>query len=168
MEIILQHGQSWTFECRYKLNSWADGEGGVFGIPEVIPEVVAEEELEFEFNYYSDETYNTVRVKSLISSSITQFLFQTIERPVIDIGPKGPEPDSFNIGITMEKYGDSWLHLQQCELIGEDGGYQEIIVKDGCSTNQFLYQLQGGQHSESFLSKGCLKIGAFSAKAVSN
>ena len=43
----------------------------------------------------------------------------------------------------MEKYGDSWLHLQQCELIGEDGGFQEIIVKDGCSTDPFLYQLNG-------------------------
>ena len=45
----------------------------------------------------------------------------------------------------MEKYGDSWLHLQQCDLIGDDGGFQETIVKDGCSTEQppFLYQLQG-------------------------
>ena len=58
-------------------------------------------------------------------------------------------PEPFNIGIKMEKYGDSWLHLQQCELIGEDGDFQEIIVKDGCSTDPFLYRLQG----ESFLQK---------------
>ena len=44
---------------------------------------------------------------------------------------------------------DSWLHLQQCELIGEDGGFQEVIIKDGCSTDDVLYQLQG----KSFLKK---------------
>ena len=49
----------------------------------------------------------------------------------------------------MEKYGDSWLHLQQCDLIGEDGGFQVTVVKDGCSTEQppFLYQLQGSHFS---------------------
>ena len=49
----------------------------------------------------------------------------------------------------MQKYGDSWLHLQQCELLGEDG-FQEIIVKNGCSTDPLLYKLQGGQNGESF------------------
>ena len=52
----------------------------------------------------------------------------------------------------MESYEhDSWLHLQQCELIGEDGGFREIIVKDGCSTDAFLYQLQGSQNNQSFI-----------------
>ena len=51
----------------------------------------------------------------------------------------------------MEQYeADSWLHLQQCELIGEDGDFNEIIVKDGCSTDPKMYQLQGGQNGESF------------------
>ena len=79
-----------------------------------------------------------------------QILFKTIERPVIPIGPSGPEPESFYLGIKMEKYGDSWLHLQECELIGEDGGFQEIIVQDGCSTDPLLYQLQEGQNSQSY------------------
>ena len=51
----------------------------------------------------------------------------------------------------MDQYeNDSWLHLQQCELIGEDGGFHEIIVKDGCSTDEFMYELQGGQKSKLF------------------
>ena len=56
-------------------------------------------------------------------------------------------PEPFNIGIKMEKYGDNWLHLQQCELIGEDGDFQEVIIKDGCSTDSIFYRLNG----ESFL-----------------
>ena len=53
----------------------------------------------------------------------------------------------------MEPYEhDSWLHVQQCELIGEDGGFQEVIIRNGCSTDKFLYQLQGGQNRKSFSS----------------
>ena len=65
--MILQHGQSWTFECRYKLNSWGDGEYETVGIPVVNPEIVVEDEIEFEFNYFADDTFNKVRVKYLIN-----------------------------------------------------------------------------------------------------
>ena len=70
--------------------------------------------------------------------------------PLPETVPTDNMLETFNIGVTMEEYGDSWLHLQQCELIGEDG-FQEIIVKDGCSTDSFLYKLQEGQNCESFL-----------------
>ena len=76
MEIILQHGQSWTFECRYKLNSVGAGDTEVVGIPDLIQPVVVEDELEFEFNFYADETYNTVRVKYFITLSLKKYLRQ--------------------------------------------------------------------------------------------
>ena len=78
MEIILQHGQSWTFECRYKLNSVGEAEKEVIGIPELIQPVVVEDELEFEFNFYADETYNTVRVKYLLTFSIKIFYLRQL------------------------------------------------------------------------------------------
>ena len=94
-------------------------------------------------------TFFFTRTNHLIEWNNEKILIiQTIERPVIDISPTAPEPKPFYIGIKMESYEhDSWLHLQQCELIGEDGGFREIIVKDGCSTDGFLYQLQGSQNS---------------------
>jgi hypothetical protein len=103
MSVILQHGKSWTFECRYKLNGKESGDFNPHGNPEIVDQVDGEKELVYEM---------------------------TINDPVIDISPSTPLR-KFNITVTMEKYGDSWLHLQQCDLIGEDGGFQEIIVKDG-------------------------------------
>ena len=83
-------------------------------------------------------------------------IIQIIERPVIDISPSAPIPEPFYIGIKMESYEDhSWLHVQQCELIGEDGGFKEVIIRNGCSTNEFLYQLQGGQNRKSFSLINC-------------
>ena len=35
MNVILQHGQSWTFECRYKLNSEGNGDFNPQGDPEI-------------------------------------------------------------------------------------------------------------------------------------
>ena len=35
----------------------------VLGFPEVNPEVVVEDEIEFDFNFYADDTYNKVGVK---------------------------------------------------------------------------------------------------------
>ena len=65
--MILQHGQSWTFECRYKLNSWGDGETEILGIPEVNPVVIVEDEIKFEFNFFADDAYNKVSVKYLMN-----------------------------------------------------------------------------------------------------
>ena len=167
-DMILQHGQSWTFECRYKLNSWADGDMTLLGIPEVNPEIVVKDEIEFEFNYFADDTYNKVRVKYLMIN-VKNLSIKTIERPVIDISPNAsPLPEPFNIGIKMEEYGDSWVHLQQCELIGEDGDYREVIVKDGCSTDSFLYRLQGGQNGESFLQEELQKLSQAFSKVVNS
>lgn len=78
MEIILQHGQSWTFECRYKLNSVGEREMDVPGNPEVIPPVVVEDELEFEFNFFADDTYNTVRMKYFITLSLKNFYLRQL------------------------------------------------------------------------------------------
>ena len=77
-EIILQHGQSWTFECRYKLNSWGDGELDILSIPEVNPKVVVEDEIAFDFNFYADDTFNKVGVKTLINFSIKILLFRQL------------------------------------------------------------------------------------------
>ena len=78
MEIILQHGQSWTFECRYKLNSVGDGETEVIGIPKLIQPVVVEDELQFKFNYYTDETYNTVRMKYFNTLRLKSFYLRQL------------------------------------------------------------------------------------------
>jgi hypothetical protein len=123
-DIILQHGQSWTFECRYDI----DGQGSLIpevkGKPDLGETQVGYDELVFSMNFNNE----------------------TIERPVIDISPNSPFIEPFNIDISMEKYGSSWLHLQQCKLVGEDGGFEEVIVEDGCSTDPFLYELLGGQN----------------------
>ena len=58
--IILLHGQSWTFECRYKLNSDGIIDSNVPGKPGINESSPVEKEIQFEFNYYSDNTYNEV------------------------------------------------------------------------------------------------------------
>ena len=52
----------------------------------------------------------------------------------------------------MEKYGQHWAHLQTCTLFDAETGFEEIIVQDGCSTDEILYQLQGGQIGKSHMS----------------
>ena len=58
--IILLHGQSWTFECRYKLNSEGIINSTVLGEPGIEDPIKFVTEIPFEFNYYSDDTYNEV------------------------------------------------------------------------------------------------------------
>ena len=149
--VILQHGQSWTFECQYKINSEGIINSTTLGKPGNNTSDPVITELPFEFNIYSDENYNQVicskfSFSELIFCNWEKYLFfKTIEKPFIDISPSAPLPEPLYIGIKMDPYGDHWLHLQQCELIGEDGGFQEIIVKDGCSTDEVLYRLQSSK-----------------------
>ena len=155
--IILQHGQSWSFQCRTKLNGEAEtfSEGKVNGTP-VEVEDEQEVELDFDFSFYTDETYNEVseKIKTLLFISLNEgltFFFQTTSNPVIDISPGQPlEP--FYIGLTMEKYGQHWAHLQTCTLFDAETGFEQIIVQDGCSTDPVLYELQGGQIGKSHMS----------------
>ena len=122
----------------------------VSGIPEVNPPIEVEDEIQFEFNSYTNDTFIEVRSNHIITSRYITGQIKTIDRPFINISPSAPLLDPFYFGLKMEKYGNSWLHLHECELIDEDGGFQEIIVKDGCSTDPILYRLQDG---ESFLTK---------------
>ena len=48
MSVILQHGQSWTFECRYKLNDEERGHLNIHGDPKIVFPIVAEDEIQFE------------------------------------------------------------------------------------------------------------------------
>ena len=48
MSVILQHGQSWTFECRYKLNSEGSGDINPQGNPVIIEGPSAVKELDYE------------------------------------------------------------------------------------------------------------------------
>ena len=48
MEIILQHGQSWTFECRYKLNAEESDDLNPHGDPVNVDQIDGEKELDFE------------------------------------------------------------------------------------------------------------------------
>ena len=77
-EIILQHGQSWTFECRYKLNSWGNDTSLVPGVPRENPEVIGWDEIKFDFNFFADDTFNKVGVKTLINFSIKILLFRQL------------------------------------------------------------------------------------------
>ena len=60
-DIILQHGQSWTFECRYLLNSEGVLVSEVKGGPDIEPLQSATDEIQYDMKLYSDDTYNTVR-----------------------------------------------------------------------------------------------------------
>ena len=65
--VILQHGQSWTFQCRTKLNGEDEIiEGKVVGGAED-DTLKVEDELDFDFSFYTDETYNEVsdKIKTL-------------------------------------------------------------------------------------------------------
>ena len=52
MNVILQHGQSWTFECRYKINSEENGNINLIGDPEIVSPINATKELLFEMVMY--------------------------------------------------------------------------------------------------------------------
>ena len=58
--IILQHGQSWSFQCRTKLNGEAEITEGIVNGTFVEDRGEQEVELDFDFNFYTDETYNEV------------------------------------------------------------------------------------------------------------
>ena len=68
--IILLHGQSWTFECRYKLNSGGIIDSTVLGEPGLNDPLVLVKEIQFEFNYYSDYTYNEVLFQFFLTYNI--------------------------------------------------------------------------------------------------
>ena len=63
--VILQHGQSWTFECRYKLNSEGIINSTAVGESEnhLISDIL---EIDFDINYYTDDSFNEVKNNMLI------------------------------------------------------------------------------------------------------
>ena len=58
--VILQHGQSWTFECQYKLNGEGITNSTTLGKPGINTPGTGIVEIPFEMNFYSDDTYNQV------------------------------------------------------------------------------------------------------------
>ena len=59
--IILQHGQSWTFECQYKLNSEENINMATFGEPEKNDTIEDILEIQFDMTFYTDNSYNEVK-----------------------------------------------------------------------------------------------------------